>query len=545
MNKSNVEKTKVNSNYLRGTLKESLKNQITNSISTEDQNIIKFHGLYQQDDRDRREERALKKLEKLYSFMIRLRISGGKITADQWLGINQIAKSNANEVIKITTRQTVQLHGIFKSKIKPTIASFAKFNLDSISACGDVNRNVMSGVLIAKNSAEDEVFEFSKKISDHLLPKTKAYHEIWLDQEQLSGNEDEILYKQAYLPRKFKIAIALPPHNDVDIYSQDIGIIAIIENEILLGFNVLIGGGMGITHENYKTYPRLGSLIGFVEKNKILEALTAIVSIQRDYGNREDRKLSRFKYTIDKYGLEWIITEFEKRVGFKLQKSKDFKFETRGDNYGWHQDYHGNFHNLIFVENGRIFDNSKAQLKTALLEIAEKKLANFRFTNNQNIVISDISSKNKSLVKSILKKYQIDNSNISKIRLDAMACVALNTCPLALAEGQRYLPSLIDKIDLLINKHNLAEQKISIRMTGCPNGCARPYLAEIGLVGKSYQKYNLYLGASNIGDRLNKLYREDCSEEDILNELDQLFFKFYNNRNHQESFGDFTFREIL
>lgn len=542
---SKVEKIKIASNHLRGTLKESLQNPITAAISEDDQTVIKFHGIYQQDDRDRREERASKKLEKLYSFMIRLRIAGGKINADQWLGIDAIANHNSTGVIKITTRQTVQLHGVIKSKLKPTVASFAKFGLDSIAACGDVNRNVMAAVTIAKNFGYDEVYECSKKISDYLLPKTNAYHEIWLDQEQISGKEEEPLYGEVYLPRKFKIGIAIPPNNDADIYSQDIGLVAIIENDILQGFNILVGGGMGMTHGNEATYPRLASLIGYLPKEKILDATFHIAAIQRDYGNREDRKLSRFKYTIDKYGVDWFVLELEKRLSLKLEKARDFEFKNRGDNYGWDQDYQGNYHNLIFVENGRVYDCEKTQLKSALLEIAKNNYGNFRFTNNQNIIIADVLPENREAVENILEKYNADSSRFSNLRLDALACVALNTCPLALAEGQRYLPALIDKIEPLLTKHNLADEKISIRMTGCPNGCARPYLAEIGLVGKSYGKYNLYLGASNNGDRLNKLYREDFGEKEILTELDQLFGLYFKNRKPNENFGDFTFREIL
>lgn len=542
---SKVEKIKIASNHLRGTLKKSLQNPITGAIAEDDQTVIKFHGIYQQDDRDRREERAAKKLEKLYSFMIRLRIAGGKISANQWLGIDAIANHNSTGVIKITTRQTVQLHGVIKSKLKPTVASFAKFGLDSIAACGDVNRNVMMAVVTPKNSGYDEVYEYSKKISDYLLPKTNAYHEIWLDKEQISGKEEEPLYGEAYLPRKFKIGIAIPPENDADIYSQDIGLIAIIENNILQGFNILVGGGMGMTHGNETTYPRLGNLIGYFSKEKILDATFHIAAIQRDYGNREDRKLSRFKYTIDKYGLDWFILELEKRLGKKLEKARDFEFKNRGDNYGWQQDYLGNYHNLIFVENGRVYDDEKSQLKSALLEIAKNNYGNFRFTNNQNIIISDILPENKEAVENILKKHNAGSNRFSNLRLDALACVALNTCPLALAEAQRYLPSLIDKIEPLLEKHNLADEKISIRMTGCPNGCARPYLAEIGLVGKSYGKYNLYLGASNVGSRLNQLYLEDLGETEILAELDQLFTLYFNNRKPNENFGDFAFREIL
>ena len=540
---SKVEQIKIDSNYLRGTLVKSLANPITGEISEDDQTVIKFHGVYQQDDRDRREQRAEKKLEKLYSFMIRLRIAGGKILAKEWIALNDIAEKNSTGTIKITTRQTVQLHGIVKSKLKPTIAWFGKHGLDSIAACGDVNRNVMASVAIAKSDAYDEVYEFSKKISEHLLPKTQAYHEIWLDKEQIAGEAfEEPLYGKTYLPRKFKIVIAIPPDNDVDVYAHDIGLIAVIENGKLLGFNISVGGGMGATHGNADTYPRLGDLIGYVAKEKVLDAVYQIVTIQRDFGNREERKQSRFKYTMAKYGVEWFVAEFEKRLGFKIEPAKEFKFNKRGDHYGWKQDYLGNYHFTLFVENGRVYNSEKQQLKQALLEIAQGDLANFRCTNNQNIIISDILPKNKEKVEEICKKYRVSNEDLSPIMLDSIACVALNTCSLALAEGQRYLPSLIKKIEPILAKYNLSEDPISIRMTGCPNGCGRPYLAEIGLVGKALGKYNLYLAGDRLGNRLNRLYKEDLEEAAILAELDKLFEVYIKERITNETFGDFIFR---
>jgi sulfite reductase (NADPH) hemoprotein beta-component len=544
---SNVEEIKINSKHLRGTLIESLQNPITGAIALNDQTVIKFHGIYQQDDRDRRIERAEKKLEKLFSFMLRLRIAGGKINANQWLGIQEISELNSTGTIKVTTRQTLQLHGVIKSKLKPTIAWFAKYGLDSIAACGDVNRNVMASSTIAKNAAHDEVYEFSKKISEYLLPKTNAYHEIWLDQEKISPeNEIDPLYGETYLPRKFKIVLAIPPSNDVDLYAHDIGLIAVIEDETLKGFNISVGGGMGATHGNSDTYPRLGDVVGFVEKEKILDAVYQIAAIQRDFGNREERKQSRFKYTIAKYGVDWFVAEFEKRLGFKIEKTRPFKFTKRGDEYGWQSDYLGKFHFTLFVENGRIFGKTKQ----ALFEIAQNNLGNFRFTNNQNIIISDIDAANKYKVTEILEKYQVNNENKSPILLDSIACVALNTCSLALAEAQRYLPSLIYKIEPLLAKYNLENDPISIRMTGCPNGCGRPYLAEIGLVGKSLGKYNLFLGGDRFGKRLNQLYKENLGEEEILQEVDYFLNQYSQHRQakdsqDQENFGDFIFRTIF
>ncbi len=532
------EKIKINSNYLRGTLESGLKDQLTGQISADDQQVIKFHGIYQQDDRDRRTERALKKLERDYSFMIRLRIPGGKITAEQWLGVNEVAKHNSTGVIKITTRQTIQLHGVIKSKLKPTVKWFDKYGLDAIAACGDVNRNVMSTSEPAKSAGEYEVYEFSKKISEHLLPQTNAFNEIWLDGEKINKeDEHEPLYGEVYLPRKFKIVLAIPPYNDVDLFAHDIGLIAIIKDGELLGFNVSAGGGMGMTHGNEKTYPRAGTIFGYAPKDKILDVCFQIAAVQRDNGNREDRKQARLKYTIDRLGEEWFKAELEKRLGFKLEAAKEYEFKTRTDTLGWKEDYLGKLHYSIFVENGRVLGD----LKTALNELAEQKLVNFTFSNNQNVSLSDIEPANKAKVADILKKYNINNEQ-SALRHNSMACVALNTCPLALAEGQRYLPELVTKIEELQTKHELSEQAISVRMTGCPNGCARPYLAEIGFVGKAMGKYNMYLGASPRGERLNKLYKESLSEAEILTELDQLLPKFKAERNSGEAFGDFINR---
>lgn len=537
---ANNETIKVKSNFLRGTLAKELENQLTGSICDDDQQLIKFHGIYQQDDRDRRALRAEKKLEKDYSFMIRLRIPGGRISAEQWLNIDEVANSNATGVIKITTRQTVQLHGVVKSKLKPTVQDFAKFNLDSIAACGDVNRNVIATSTPDLSKAHLEVYEYSKKISEYLLPETRAYQEIWLDGEKIGEEkaETEPLYSEIYLPRKFKIALALPPHNDVDVYAHDIGLIAIIENDELIGFNLVIGGGMGMTHGNEKTYPRVGDLVGFVPKEKILDICYQIITVQRDYGNREDRKNARFKYTIDRLGLDFIKKEIEKRAGFELEDAREFTFQYRGDIFNWQKDYQNKWNYTLFVENGRVLGAQKQ----AFLEIAKEGLADFRFSNNQNVTLTNISERDK--VRAIIEKYNLDNQQ-SQIRHNAMACVALNTCPLALAEGQRYLPELIDKIEPILSKHQLEREAISIRMTGCPNGCARPYLAEIGFVGKAAGKYNMYLGAKSLGLGLNKLYKEDLVEEEILKELDLLFARYSAEKESNEAFGNFVLRQQI
>jgi sulfite reductase (NADPH) hemoprotein beta-component len=549
-NLSPVEKIKVESDGLRGTIVQSLHNEITGAISEDDQALIKFHGMYQQDDRDRRDERAEKKLERLYSFMIRLRLPGGFLTPEQWIATHNIAGENTTGVIKITTRQTLQLHGLLKSKIKPTIQAFSSVKLDSIATCGDINRNVLCSSHPKQSEIHQEVFEYADKISRLLMPKTRAYYEIWLDEEKLldKKQEEDPLYQDRYLPRKFKIGIVIPPNNDIDVLANDIGLIAIIEKNKLKGFNIAIGGGLSTTHGNPETYARLASVIAFVEPGeKALKAVYEILTIQRDYGNRSDRKLARLKYTVDRMGTEWFRNELERRIGFDLEDPKPFSFSDRKDYYGWEQNHEGLWYYTVFVENGRILDDEKVALKSALLEVAKTGKANFRFTCNQNVILSDITKEDKKVIQEILERFQIidHTDNTSVIRKNSMACVAFNTCPLALAEAQRYLPGLITKIEPILTKYELSDEDIIIRMTGCPNGCGRAYVAEIGFVGTSYGRYNLHIGGDHYGLRLNKIYRENLDEPAILQELDDLLGYFKKERKKKESFGDFAVRKQL
>jgi sulfite reductase (NADPH) hemoprotein beta-component len=546
-NGSPIERIKQKSDGLRGTLIEGLQDEITGAISEDDQALLKFHGMYQQDDRDRREERAEKKLERLYSFMIRLRLPGGFLKPEQWVAAHHIAGENATGVIKITTRQTLQLHGLIKSKIKPTIRAFSQVRLDSIATCGDVNRNVICAAHPMQSSIHAQIHGYALKISDLLMPKTGAYYEIWLDREKIleKKEEEDPLYQDRYLPRKFKIAIAIPPNNDVDVFANDIGLIAIIESNQLKGFNIAIGGGLSTTHGNTATYARLATEIGFLSgEENIMKAIYSIVTIQRDFGNRNDRKLARLKYTVDNHSLGWFKEEVERRMGLALEAAKPYSFTSRKDYYGWEKNEQGLWYYTIFVESGRILDDEKLKLKSALLEIAKTGLANFRFTGNQNLILSDINIKDKPIIESILTNYDVIRymASLSSIRKNSMACVALNTCPLALAEGQRYLPELIGKIESILDKYNLTGEEIIIRMTGCPNGCGRPNLAEIGLVGTSYGHYNLHLGSDEAGTRLNKIYKQDLDETDILLEMDRLFAAFQKERTPHERFGDFAIR---
>ncbi len=548
-NLSHIEKVKQTSDGLRGTIRESLLDEITGAIREDDQALIKFHGMYQQDDRDRREERAEKKLDRLYTFMIRLRLPGGFLLPEQWIAMHEIAGENSTGVIKITTRQTIQLHGIFKSKIKPTISAFNAAKLDSIATCGDVNRNVLCSPNPRQSTLHQQVFAYADKISNLLKPKTSAWYEIWLDEEKIAEKlEDDPLYQDRYMPRKFKIAIAIPPNNDVDVFGNDIGLIAIIENDVLKGFNIAIGGGLSTTHGNTETYARLGTIIGFTDtEEKTLKAVYEILTVQRDHGNRSDRKLARLKYTVDNLGVDRYKEEVETRAGFKLEEARNYKFTTRTDYYGWEQSNDGNWQYTVFVENGRVLDDEKVALKSALLEVAKTGKANFRFTANQNVIISDVSAGDKEVINQVLLNFNIieHTGSASPIRKNAMACVALPTCPLALAEAQRYMPSLLSKIEPLLEKNGLQHEDIIVRMTGCPNGCARSYIAEIGFVGTGPGKYNLHLGGDYEGERLNKIYKESLEEAAILTELDGLFANYKNERREREKFGDYIMRKEL
>ncbi len=543
---SPIERIKRESRGLRGTINESLADAITGQAREDDTQIMKFHGMYQQDDRDVREERAKKKLENLYSFMIRLRLPGGVLSAEEWIATYHIAGEHSTGVIKITTRQTIQLHGILKSHIKPTIQSFNAAHLDSIATCGDINRNVTSNALPSHSPLHQQIHGYADKISTMLMPKTRAYYEIWLSEELLEEKKDEIdpLYEDRYLPRKFKIGIAIPPNNDVDVLTNDVGLIAIIENNQLKGFNIAIGGGLSFTHGNDATYPRLATVIGFTDtEEKTLKAVYEIMTVQRDFGNRSDRKQARLKYTVDKLGIEGFKNEVEKRTGFKLEDAKAFTFTQRKDDFGWSQSTDERWHYTAFVECGRITDEGNTLTKTALYEIASLNMCTFRFTCNQNVIIADVKEADKNIVDTLLNKYGVTQftQTSSALRLSSLACVAFNTCPLALAEAQRYIPTLITRIEPLLAKYNLSQDDIVLRMTGCPNGCGRSSAAEIGFVGTAYGLYNLHIGGDRLGLRLNKKYKENVNEAQILQTLDELFSIFAKEKKKNETFGDFSF----
>ncbi len=544
-NPSEVETIKTNSNYLRGTLEESLNDVITGAIAPDDTQLIKFHGSYQQTDRDLDEERKRQKLEPLYSFMIRARVPAGIASAAQWVAMDKLADQYGNGTLKLTTRQAFQLHGIIKKNLRQTMRGINDALLDSIAACGDVNRNVMSTSNEGLSPVVNEIAAFATTISEHLLPKTTAYHEIWLNKKLLTGGQtdEEPIYGKTYLPRKFKIAIAVPPYNDTDVFANDIGLIAIVQDKELIGYNVAVGGGMGKTYGMPETYPRLADVIGFVPKDKALAVVEAVVTIQRDFGNRENRKLARLKYTLDRIGSKQFQELLHYRLGFELEASRSYVFQSNGDVFGWKQAASGKWFLGLYIEHGRIKDTAELQLKKALREVAELDVCDFRLTGNQGLVLGNISAPNKLKIQEVLGRYSAgDAQKLSGLRKHAIACVALNTCTMAFAEAERYLPSLITKLEVLLSKFDLSEEDILIRMTGCPNGCGRPFLGEIGLVGRAPGKYNLYLGAGFSGNRLNTLYREMVSEADILQLLEPLFESYAQKRKEDERFGDYLIR---
>lgn len=544
---SDVERIKQESNYLRGTLKETMEDRITAGIPEDDNRLMKFHGSYLQDDRDLRAERQKQKLEPAYQFMIRVRTPGGVATPEQWLAMDELARTYANGTLKLTTRQAFQFHGVLKWNMKKTLQAINDALLTTLAACGDVNRNVMCNPNPYQSEVHAEVYEWAKMLSDHLLPRTRAYYEIWLDEEKVAGTPEEVeeepIYGPLYLPRKFKIGIAVPPSNDVDVFSQDLGFIAIVEHGKLVGFNVAIGGGMGMTHGDHTTYPQLAKVIGFCKPEQVIDVAEKVVTIQRDYGNRSVRKHARFKYTIDRLGLEAIKAELERRLGWELEEARPYYFEHNGDRYGWVEGVNGTWHFTLFVEGGRVKDTDDYPLMTGLREIAKVHKGDFRLTANQNLVIANVPSEKKAEIDALIKQYGLtDGKRYSALRRNSLACVALPTCGLAMAEAERYLPKLLDKIEEIVEENGLRDEEITIRMTGCPNGCARHVLAEIAFIGKSIGKYNMYLGAAFDGSRLGKLYRENIGEEEILAELRVLLSRYAKERLDGEHFGDFVIR---
>lgn len=533
------ERIKAGSRLLRGTIAEGLTHVETGALADDDTQLTKFHGFYQQDDRDLRAERGKQRMEKAFSFMVRMRIPAGIVTSAQWLAIEQLALQRGNGSIRLTTRQTVQLHGVLKGNLQSLMQGLNYVSLDTIAACGDVNRNVIASADPWRRELHVTISSLARDMSAHLLPRTRAWHEIWLGEDKVVGDEvtDEPILGRTYLPRKFKIAIALPPHNDVDVFAHDLGFIAIVEGGAIVGYNVVVGGGMGMTHGEPETYPRTGDVIGFCRPRDAIDVSEKIVTVQRDHGDRSNRKHARLKYTIDAMGLDRFVALLTERLAVGLEPSRDYAFTSTGDRLGWADEADGSAHYTLFVENGRI----RGRMLQGLHAIAALGVGRFVMTANQNLVLADIPAASRSEVQALLAAHGLDHP-VAGLRRNAMACVALPTCGLALAESERYLPDLVTRLEHELERCGLREDEITIRMTGCPNGCARPYVSEIGLVGRTPGVYNLYLGGAYEGTRLNKLHRRDVDGDAIVAALSPLFEHYAEQRTHGERFGDYLIR---
>lgn len=539
------ETLKAHSDYLRGTIDHSLLDRISGGVRFEDNKLMKFHGIYQQDDRDIRDERRRQKLEPDYRFMIRVRLPGGVCTPEQWLKMDELARAHGGDTLRLTTRQTFQFHWVVKEDVRPTIQGLHNVLLDTIAACGDDSRGVMCTVNAAESPVHAELVALSKRVSDHVIPKTRAYHEIWYGNERVASSEpEEPFYGPTYLPRKFKIAFALPPSNDVDIYTQDLGFIAIVTDEGLEGFNVSIGGGMGRTDRDPNTYPRLATVIGFVGKDDVIATTEAVMSVQRDYGNRATRARARFKYTVDDKGVGWVKEEIERRMGKPFAPTRPFAFGSNGDTMGWHRSSNGRFNYTLFVQSGRVSNFPDRAIMDGLRAIAHLHRGMFRITANQNVMIADVEPDERPGIEALLAEHGLHPAEgaLSGLRLNSIACVALPTCGLAMAEAERYVPELVGKIEGILAVHGLLDEPITIRVSGCPNGCSRPYVAEIALTGRAPGKYNLYVGGGFHGDRLNVLIRENIAEETILEILSGQLAHYARERQPGEHFGDFLCR---
>ena len=542
------EAIKSASHLLRGTIAADLADTSTGAISESNSQLTKFHGLYLQDDRDLRN--ALKKAgeEKAYAFMLRVRLPGGRATPEQWLVLDRLADEIASPSLRLTTRQTFQFHGVLKGNVKKLIQGMHRVLLDSIAACGDVNRNVMAPPNPEHNPILQQVYDHARNWSAFALPKTHAYHEIWLNEEMVAGGEveSEPMYGTTYLPRKFKTGFALPPSNDVDVFSQDLGFIAIVEQGALAGYNVTVGGGLGMSHGNAETFPRLADVLGFIPADQVNAVGEAVLTAQRDYGDRTNRKHARLKYTIEDRGVDWFRSEVESRLGWKFAPARPYEFTSIEDPHGWHSCADGTWFYGLHILSGRIKDVENWPMKTALREIAQIHTGDFRLTPSQNLTISGVTAEQKPRIDEILQRHGLANENRqSRLRLNSLSCVALPTCGLALAESERILPELLGKLEEVLDASGLREDAISLRVTGCPNGCARPYLAEIGLVGRAPNKYALYLGASYQGTRLNRLVSPSVTLDEAVTLLTPVIQRYAVERNPGEGFGDFCDRQIL
>lgn len=540
---SDNERLKAESDHLRGTISSDLQNEITGGFTGDNFMLIRFHGMYQQDDRDIRAERAAQKLEPLHNVMLRARMPGGIIKPAQWLAIDKFAaEKTLYGSIRLTTRQTFQFHGVLKPNIKPMHQFLNSIGIDSIATAGDVNRNVLCTSNPVESELHQQAYQWAIKISEHLLPKTRAYAEIWLDEEKVETTETEPVLGDTYLPRKFKTTVVIPPHNDVDVHANDLNFVAIAEHGKLIGFNVLVGGGLAMTFGDTSTYPRRAEELGFISLEHVLKVAEHVVTVQRDYGDRVNRKNAKTKYTIDRIGVDNFRSEVEKRVGVAFEPVRPYAFTSRGDRFGWVEGIDGKHHLTLFIENGRVLDFPGKPLKTGLAEIAKIHQGDFRMTANQNLIIAGVPPEQKAHIEQLARQYGLLDDNHSEQRKNSMACVSFPTCPLAMAEAERYLPELVTKVEGLLSKNGVADDHIVLRVTGCPNGCGRAMLAEVGLVGRAPGKYNVYLGGNKVGTRIPKLFLDNVAEAEILAQLDQLIGRWATERQAGEDFGDFVIR---
>ncbi|WP_213865037.1 assimilatory sulfite reductase (NADPH) hemoprotein subunit [Vibrio crassostreae] len=538
------ERLKRESNNLRGTIEQDLQDRITGGFIADNFQLIRFHGMYQQDDRDIRNERTKQKLEPLHNVMLRARMPGGIITPKQWLAIDKFAdESTSYGSIRLTTRQTFQFHGVLKPNIKLMHQTLNNIGIDSIATAGDVNRNVLCTTNPVESELHQEAYEWAKKISEHLLPKTRAYAEIWLDGEKLETTDEEPILGSNYLPRKFKTTVVIPPQNDVDVHANDLNFVAIAEDGKLVGFNVLVGGGLAMTHGDTSTYARKADDFGFVPLEKTLDVAAAVVTTQRDWGNRSNRKNAKTKYTLDRVGIDVFKAEVEKRAGVEFSESCPYEFTGRGDRIGWAEGIDGKHHLALFIENGRLLDFPGKALKTGVAEIAKIHKGDFRMTANQNLIVAGVPQSQKAKIEKLARQYGLMDDAVSEQRKNSMACVAFPTCPLAMAEAERFLPEFVTDVEGILKKHGLPEDdNIILRITGCPNGCGRAMLAELGLVGKAPGRYNMHLGGNKAGTRIPKMYKENITSAQILEEIDSLVGRWATERQDNEGFGDFTIR---
>ncbi|WP_417618758.1 assimilatory sulfite reductase (NADPH) hemoprotein subunit [Oceanisphaera sp.] len=539
---SDNERMKGESNFLRGTIEQDLQDELTGGFTGDNFQLIRVHGMYQQDDRDIRNERTAQKLEPLHNVMLRARLPGGIIKPEQWLVIDKFAEeSSIYGSIRLTTRQTFQFHGVLKRDIKHMHQTLNSTGIDSIATAGDVNRNVLCTSNPVESELHQETYEWAKKISEHLLPKTRAYLEIWLDGERLDTPDEEPILGATYLPRKFKTAVVVPPHNDVDVHANDLTFVAIAEAGELIGFNVLVGGGLAMTHGDTATYPRKATDFGFIPLSHTIAIAEAVVTTQRDMGNRVERKNAKTKYTLERVGVEVFKTEVEKRAGIAFAEVRPYEFTSRGDRFGWVEGIDGKQHLTLFIENGRILDYPGRPLKTGMREIAKIHQGDFRLTANQNLIIAGVPASDKAQIEQLARQYGLLEDTVSEQRKSSMACVALPTCPLAMAESERVLPAYVTELEGFLAKHKV-DDNIIFRVTGCPNGCGRAMLAEVGLVGKAPGRYNLHLGGNREGTRIPRMYKENITDTQIMQELDELIGRWAAERNSGEGFGDFVIR---